>query len=35
MKHEDITGFAAGLRGTVIGAGDAGYDEARVSSTTP
>ena len=29
MNHEDITRFAAGLRGTVIRTGDAGYDEAR------
>ena len=29
MNDEDITRFAAGLRGTVIRTGDAGYDEAR------
>src|ERR1700739_3919316 len=29
MNHEDITRFAAGLRGTVIRTGEAGYDEAR------
>ena len=29
MNDEDITKFAAGLRGEVIRAGDAGYDEAR------
>jgi FAD/FMN-containing dehydrogenase len=29
MNDERITKFAAGLRGDVIGVGDAGYDEAR------